>query len=330
MLKLNNLRRLFAIMGTGITLASFSGCVKHNNKVTNENSKEEIEVVQVSESSTIEILEKYENEEFWWPIGSQETFESNNKIFASFKPEESKIVKNFISRIDILSEKKPQESHEGIDITTHSKGGITNVIASKSGIVVYPTEEDTISYINNDKNGTSYGNYVIIEHADGNYTLYAHLKENTISVKAGEIVEQGQVIGKLGNSGLSTGDHLHFEIRYGGNTLNRSVNPESYVTMDEPRLTKGPKSYISDEIEFISNDTVLSNAILILNKQNNWELKLADITLRIITNDSLINFLNAKSEQLGVISFTMDDIESYGIKEAILNNLDIEYSKTMH
>jgi LysM repeat protein len=56
-----------------------------------------------------------------------------------------------------------------------------------------------------------YGSYIVIKHADGTQTLYAHLSSN--SVAAGGRVAQGQVIGAVGNTGKSTGNHLHFEVR---------------------------------------------------------------------------------------------------------------------
>ena len=77
---------------------------------------------------------------------------------------------------------------------------------------------------------TTYGNYIIIQHSDGNYTLYAHLHENTIKVKAGDSVEQGQVIAKMGSSGNSTGTHLHFEVREGQNASSAKVDPLDYVS----------------------------------------------------------------------------------------------------
>ena len=56
-----------------------------------------------------------------------------------------------------------------------------------------------------------YGQYIVIKHSNGTQTLYAHLSQNSVGV--GEIVGQGQVVGAMGNSGRSTGSHLHFEVR---------------------------------------------------------------------------------------------------------------------
>ena len=56
-----------------------------------------------------------------------------------------------------------------------------------------------------------YGQYIVVKHSNGTQTLYAHLSSNNVGV--GEVVGQGQVIGAMGNSGRSTGPHLHFEVR---------------------------------------------------------------------------------------------------------------------
>ncbi len=56
------------------------------------------------------------------------------------------------------------------------------------------------------------GNYVILEVADAKYAFYAHLKPGSVAVKAGDTVTKGQIIGRTGNSGSSTGSHLHFQM----------------------------------------------------------------------------------------------------------------------
>ncbi len=63
-----------------------------------------------------------------------------------------------------------------------------------------------------------YGNYVIVTHGGGYQTLYAHM--NSISVKRGQYVNQGDEVGKVGNTGYSTGPHLHFSVYKNGKTVN--------------------------------------------------------------------------------------------------------------
>jgi len=95
-------------------------------------------------------------------------------------------------------------NHKGTDI---GRVGYTSPIyASKSGTVIVS------------KYSNSYGNYVVISHGTGNTTLYAHMSSRSVSV--GQYVTQGTVIGITGNTGHSTGPHLHFEIKENGVIIN--------------------------------------------------------------------------------------------------------------
>lgn len=70
---------------------------------------------------------------------------------------------------------------------------------------------------------SGYGNIVILDHGNGVTTYYAH--NSVLLVKVGQKVQQGQVITKSGNTGRTTGPHLHFEIRINGS----AVNPLNYL-----------------------------------------------------------------------------------------------------
>ena len=84
----------------------------------------------------------------------------------------------------------------------------------------------------------SYGNVVIVRHYNGLETLYAHLSE--ILVEPGDVVNAGEIIGLGGNTGRSTGSHLHFELRFKGEPL----QPKSLISFDKNCL-------VSDSIQLV-------------------------------------------------------------------------------
>ena len=102
--------------------------------------------------------------------------------------------------------------HKGLDFSTWRTGDA--VLSTAYGQVV------TVGY------DFSFGNYIIIKHNHGMYTRYAHLKDTR--VQKGQIVDQGQVIGTIGNTGVITGPHLHYEVHIGSDV----VDPAKYININ--------------------------------------------------------------------------------------------------
>ena len=121
-------------------------------------------------------------------------------------PSASTISSPFGFRIHPVTGQK--KMHNGIDIPAPTG---TDIVASKAGTV-------TFSGVQN-----GYGNVIYIKHEDGSETRYAHNTKNL--VKVGDVVTQGQHIADMGSTGVSTGSHLHFEIRIDG----EPKNPSDYV-----------------------------------------------------------------------------------------------------
>ena len=89
-------------------------------------------------------------------------------------------------------------------------------IAAATGAPIYAADSGVVVYAGWHPNG--YGNVVMIDHMNGYHTVYAHL--NAINVRCGANVIQGNIIGRAGSTGNSTGPHLHFEVRYLGGFIN--------------------------------------------------------------------------------------------------------------
>jgi murein DD-endopeptidase MepM/ murein hydrolase activator NlpD len=103
-----------------------------------------------------------------------------------------------------------RKHHDGIDIPA-PRG--TPIIAVDDGVVIY--SDDGIR---------GYGNMIVIAHGDDIFTVYAHNRKNKVG--KGRRVKRGEVIAEVGNTGRSTGPHLHFEIR----VKNKVRNPAQYLS----------------------------------------------------------------------------------------------------
>lgn len=176
---------------------------------------------------------------YWWPVGSADTTDVNGDLFAKGAPTSTSISSRFGEVSGIRS-----GAHTGLDITAAGMGSnYHNIIAVKDGVVVSANDNncDSVWTGRTDFLGklifsTYCGpNTVIIDHGDNVFTLYTHLYINSVTVNVGDTVKQGQVIAKMGNSGNSTGAHLHFEIREGGNNSSFAKDPLDYIDPDNPR-----------------------------------------------------------------------------------------------
>lgn len=107
---------------------------------------------------------------------------------------------------------KIRQFHWGMDFT------------APTGTEIYSTGKGTVTFASNSSNG--YGNHVIVDHGYGYQTLYAHMSE--IKVREGQKVKRGEVLGYIGNTGLSSAPHLHYEVIKDG----VKVNPVNFYFND--------------------------------------------------------------------------------------------------
>lgn len=119
-----------------------------------------------------------------------------------------KVSSGFGYRINPITKK--QQFHRGIDIPAPKK---TPIHATADGIVEFVESSDI----------GDYGRVIKIVHNYGFKTIYAHMLKTYISV--GDIVRKGEIIGLVGNSGRSTGSHLHYEVKH----INKILNPKNFM-----------------------------------------------------------------------------------------------------
>lgn len=118
-------------------------------------------------------------------------------------------------------------SHRGIDMCWNSNygGKYAPVFAPADGTVV-ALRDGMGNTWKTDK--SNWGNYIKIKHADGIYTLMAHLLKGSFVVKVGQKVKRGQTLAQMDNSGASTGCHVHFEVYLNGSSTSKRVDPLKY------------------------------------------------------------------------------------------------------
>lgn len=138
------------------------------------------------------------------------------------------VTQTFAQHLVTAKKYKPGYYNGGLDVAPYWSQASREIpiLASADGRIAYTALSPT-----------GYGNYVRLKHADGYETLYAHLER--VSVSAGD-VKAGDVLGLMGNTGNSTGKHLHFEVRLN----NVPIDPEPLFkapVITEPVITELPE-----------------------------------------------------------------------------------------
>jgi murein DD-endopeptidase MepM/ murein hydrolase activator NlpD len=139
-----------------------------------------------------------------------------DSVPSGYPVESKRITSNFGYRMHPIH--KVKKFHHGLDFGGELGSPIT---ATADGIVEYA------------ELNKGYGNLVVIHHNFGFKTAYGHMQEN-LKVKKGDFVKKGDVIGYLGNTGISTGPHLHYEVKYIKNVL----DPKNFLDFNTKEFDK--------------------------------------------------------------------------------------------
>lgn len=198
----------------------------------------------------------------------------------------------FKTKNNVITQKYKKGIHNGIDLV--GTGYTLDYIVAHSDGTVVSAKKD---YKVNVPNSRDYGNYVKIKHNNGMYTFYAHMKYNSVTVKVGDKVKKGQVIGYMGNTGHSFGAHLHFEVR---DKNDNKIDPTNYINADLP--TSNAKNKY-DTGRYVVNCEVLTVRTSPEIKDNNW-LKYSQLTKNAQEQVAKLN----KSKPNGLVQGVVCDI----------------------
>lgn len=197
---------LLVISMAAYSYFTISNFMKENDCLKNQLREAEKEIAFATQNKehtggveTQVVAPKNENIEFLFPISAEDYFISSPY------------------GVRISPFLNVTRKHEGVDIGAVLR---SQIVAVKDGTITthYPPPDGYF------RGHDIYGGYVVIQHDNGFITRYAHLSRTYVS--EGQRVQQGEVIGRMGKTGLATGAHLHFEMEINGKT----VNPLLYIT----------------------------------------------------------------------------------------------------
>ena len=129
------------------------------------------------------------------------------------------------------------------------------VVAARDGVVIRVKEDSNFGCTHDASYCDPFANYIVIDHGDGESTLYLHLDYNSVSVEVNQLVKQGQEIAKAGDTGYSFGAHLHFSVqqvptagRHYANGLNKGFSDPDVLAKSPDGIPKTGQTYISSNL----------------------------------------------------------------------------------
>ena len=210
-------------------------------------------------------------------------------------------------------------AHKGYDFAGLNRPDA--VYCGRDGEIIERVDEFTTNWTTTGKLTTrDYGNYIKVRHADGSFELHAHLKKGS-SFVVGTKVKAGQVIARIGNTGNSTGPHLHSEYR---NASNVNVTVEFYTNPTPP--THDPQSEI-DKLreERDRNHKMFIGLCDIMQVEHNYDVAASELKKIITFEDRVLE----KDKQLEEADKKIETLQADLNKLTEKNNSTLEDNKKL-
>ncbi|EXX88259.1 membrane protein [Paenibacillus darwinianus] len=185
--------------------------LQYNNQMAElEERTEDLETISAEQKAQLLQLAKKEKEEMEKRRKKKNVvyYNTGGKLALPLK-DEYRLTSGFGPRVNPFTGREGS-MHTGLDM------------AAPLGTPIYAAEAGTVILA---QSWSGYGNTVIIDHGNGMWTLYAHIRQGGIKVEKGQTVKRGEKIAEVGSTGNSTGNHVHFEVRLN----DQAVSPSGYL-----------------------------------------------------------------------------------------------------
>ncbi|MBR5011222.1 MAG: peptidoglycan DD-metalloendopeptidase family protein, partial [Clostridia bacterium] len=164
----------------------------------------------------------------------------------------------FAPRTDPISGKK-NTPHKGVDIVRFTTYATTATITAIADGVVTAVKT-SVKGVDTANSANSAGNYVTVDHGNGWVTKYFHLKYGTVAVAKGQKVKRGDVLGYMGNTGYSSGAHLHFQLEKDGEAIDGLpylLGDESIIPITQTPSDSVPHEWAKEAVEWAKANGII-------------------------------------------------------------------------